>query len=188
MVNTKLYKLYLRHLYTSTTRLILSCISFNNEINLDTLNNDCAVTPIIQMRSKRNSNANRLTNRAIMPAINRLIIAPLAPYYYRIDKSSCRYACKLYIFFYGLGRAILKEGVESQEVPSSRGRTTANGGLLAIYLSQQQELQDGCLPYVNYTPRSSRSYRTAASPMSTSIAIKRQMLDFFSFLSLLSLL
>jgi len=25
-----------------------------------------------------------------------------------------------------------------------------NGGLLAIYLSQQQELQDGCLPYINW--------------------------------------
>jgi len=47
MVNTELYKLYLRHLYTLITRLILSCVSFNNEINLDKLDNDCAIMPII---------------------------------------------------------------------------------------------------------------------------------------------
>ena len=47
MVDTELYKPYLRHLYTSTTRLILSCISFDNEIDLDKLDNDCAVTPAI---------------------------------------------------------------------------------------------------------------------------------------------
>jgi len=33
---------------------------------------------------------------------------------------------------------------------SSRGGTMTNGGLLAIYLLQQQELQDGCLPYINW--------------------------------------
>ena len=47
MVDTKLYKLYLRHLYTLIIRLVLSYISFNNEINLDKLDNDRAVTPII---------------------------------------------------------------------------------------------------------------------------------------------
>ena len=70
MVDTELYKLYLRHLYTSTTRLILSCVSFDNEIDLDELDNDCAVTPAIRMRFERDSNANRLTDRAVMPAIN----------------------------------------------------------------------------------------------------------------------
>ena len=49
MVNTKLYKLYLRHLYTSTTRLILSYISFNNEIDLGELDTNRAITPIIRM-------------------------------------------------------------------------------------------------------------------------------------------
>ena len=47
MVDTKLYKLYLRHLYTLITRLILSCVSFNNEIDLNELDNNCAITPII---------------------------------------------------------------------------------------------------------------------------------------------
>jgi len=45
MVNTKLYKLYLRYLYTLITRLILNCVSFNNEIDLDELDNNRAVTP-----------------------------------------------------------------------------------------------------------------------------------------------
>ena len=47
MVDTELYKFYLRHLYTSTTRLILSYISFDNEIDLDELDNNCAVMPAI---------------------------------------------------------------------------------------------------------------------------------------------
>jgi len=47
MVDTKLYKLYLRYLYTLITRLILSCISFDNEIDLDELDNNCAVMLII---------------------------------------------------------------------------------------------------------------------------------------------
>jgi len=70
MVNTKLYKLTFRHLYTSTIRLILSYISFNNKINLDKLDNNCAVMPIIQMQFKRDLNTNRLTNCAIMPIIH----------------------------------------------------------------------------------------------------------------------
>jgi len=49
MVNTKLYKLYLRHLYTLTIRLILSYISFNNKINLNKLDNNRAIMPIIQI-------------------------------------------------------------------------------------------------------------------------------------------
>jgi len=76
MVNTKLYKLYLRHLYTSTIRLILSCVSFNNKINLDKLDNNRAITPIIQMRFKRDLNTNRLTNYANMPIIYRLTDRP----------------------------------------------------------------------------------------------------------------
>jgi len=72
MVDTELYKLYLRHLYTSTTRLILSCASFDNEIDLDELDNDRAVTPAIRMQFKRDSNANRLTDRANTPTIYRL--------------------------------------------------------------------------------------------------------------------
>ena len=93
MVNTELYKLYLKYLYTSTTRLILSCVSFNNEIDLDELDNNRAVTPTIRMRFKRDSNANRLTNRADTPTIYRLTDKPsstfdhyhhptLAPYCY----------------------------------------------------------------------------------------------------------
>jgi len=58
MVNTKLCKLYLRHLYTSTTRLILSCVSFDNEINLDKLDTNYAVTLAIRMRFERDLNAN----------------------------------------------------------------------------------------------------------------------------------
>ena len=47
IVNIKLYKLYLRHLYTLIIKLILSYISFNNKINLDKLDNNYAVMPII---------------------------------------------------------------------------------------------------------------------------------------------
>ena len=47
MVDTKLYKLYLRHLYTLTTRLVLSCVSFNNKINLDEPTKHRANTPVI---------------------------------------------------------------------------------------------------------------------------------------------
>ena len=50
MVDTELYKLYLRHLYTLITRLILSCVSFDNKIDLDELDNDRAVTPAIRMQ------------------------------------------------------------------------------------------------------------------------------------------
>ena len=57
MVNTKLYKLYLRHLYTLIIRLVLSYISFNNKIDLDELDNDRAVMPAIQMRFKCDPNA-----------------------------------------------------------------------------------------------------------------------------------
>ena len=46
-VDTKLYKLYLWHLYTLTMRLVLNCISFNNKINLNKLDNDYTVIPII---------------------------------------------------------------------------------------------------------------------------------------------
>jgi len=60
MVNTELYKLYLRHLYTPIMRLILSCISFDNEIDLDKLDNDRAIMPAIRMRFEGDSNANRL--------------------------------------------------------------------------------------------------------------------------------
>ena len=49
MVNTKLYKLCLRHLYTLITRLILSYISFDNKINLDKQDNNRAVTSAIQI-------------------------------------------------------------------------------------------------------------------------------------------
>ena len=56
-IDTKLYKLYLWHLYTSTMRLILSYISFDNEIDLDKLDNDRAVTPAIRMRFKCDPNA-----------------------------------------------------------------------------------------------------------------------------------
>ena len=69
-VDTKLYKLYLRHLYTLIIRLVLSCVSFNNKINLNKLDNNCAVTPIIRIQFKHDLNANQLTNYAIMPAIN----------------------------------------------------------------------------------------------------------------------
>jgi len=92
-VDTELYKLYLRHLYTSTTRLILSCVSFDNKIDLDELDNDRAVTPAIRMRFERDLNANRLTNCADTPTIYRLTDRPsstfdhyyhptLAPYCY----------------------------------------------------------------------------------------------------------
>ena len=47
IVNTKLYKLYLRHLYTLIIRLILSYVSFNNKINLDELDNNYTITPAI---------------------------------------------------------------------------------------------------------------------------------------------
>ena len=46
-VDTKLYKLYLWHLYTLIIRLIPSYISFNNGINLDKLDNNHAVIPTI---------------------------------------------------------------------------------------------------------------------------------------------
>jgi hypothetical protein len=44
MVDTELYKLYLRHWYTLITRLILSCVSFDNKIDLDELDNARADT------------------------------------------------------------------------------------------------------------------------------------------------
>ena len=46
-VDTKLYKLYLWHLYTLIMRLILSYTSFNNKINLNKLDNDHAIMPTI---------------------------------------------------------------------------------------------------------------------------------------------
>ena len=57
MVDTELYKLYLRYLYTSTTRLILNCINFDNKIDLDKLDNDRAVMPTIRIRFEYNPNA-----------------------------------------------------------------------------------------------------------------------------------
>ena len=69
MVDTELYKLTFRHLYTLIMRLILSCISFDNEINLDKLDNDRAIIPAIRMRFKCDLNANRLINCAVMPTI-----------------------------------------------------------------------------------------------------------------------
>ena len=66
------------------------------------------------MRPERDSNAKSTNNSADTPAIHHLT---LAPYCYQTDKSSCRYAYKLYFFFYSSGRAILKEGVESYNTP-----------------------------------------------------------------------
>jgi len=54
-------------------------------------------------------------------------------------------------FFLWLGARYNKRGdSRARRYRSSRGGTTTNGGLLAIYLLQQQELQNGCLPYVNW--------------------------------------
>ena len=47
MVDTKLYKLYLWHLYTLIMRLILSDISFDNKIDLNKLDNNYTITPTI---------------------------------------------------------------------------------------------------------------------------------------------
>ena len=58
MVDTELYKLFFRHLYTLIMRLILSYISFNNGINLNKLDNNYIITSIIQMRFKHNLNIN----------------------------------------------------------------------------------------------------------------------------------
>ena len=46
-VDTELCKPYLWHLYTLITRLVLSCVSFNNKIDLDELDNDRADMPAI---------------------------------------------------------------------------------------------------------------------------------------------
>jgi hypothetical protein len=54
-------------------RLILSCVSFDNEIDLDEPDNDRAVTPAIRMRFECDPNAIRMQTRpndsADMPAI-----------------------------------------------------------------------------------------------------------------------
>ena len=55
----------------------------------------------------------------------------------------------LFSFFYGSGRAITKGGIVELGGTGVLGGGTTNGGLLAIDPSQQQELQDGCLPHVN---------------------------------------
>ena len=55
MVNTELYKLYLRHLYTLIMRLVLSYINFDNKIDLNKLDN----------------------NYTVIPTINQLMIAPI---------------------------------------------------------------------------------------------------------------
>ena len=69
MVDTELYKLFLRHLYTLTTRLILSCVSFDNKINLNKLGNDRAVTPAIRMRFECDPNAIQMRFKRNSPAI-----------------------------------------------------------------------------------------------------------------------
>ena len=55
------------------------------------------------------------------------------------------------LFFLWLGARHNKRG--DRELGGKivlKRETTTTKGLLAIYLSQQQELQDGCLPYVNW--------------------------------------
>ena len=49
-VDTKLYKLYLWHLYTLIIRLVLNYISFNNKIDLNKLDNNYAIMPTINQQ------------------------------------------------------------------------------------------------------------------------------------------
>ena len=84
---------------------------------------------------------------------------------------------KRLFFFLWLGARYNKRGGwRAKKYQSFRGGMTTNKRLLVIHLPQQQELQDGFLPYINqvqrYASRSSRSCKTTASFILTSIAIK----------------